>query len=257
MQQALDFCRQHVIRNADIVLTLSDGASEEVRKFFAPNTKRSVFHECDEAFTATEANMLIVFSKMAASGRIVSHSFYGDNQQLGPTILGQAKTFNANWPGMNEFGTQIRTSLMGRLISAGFPLQHLTEQSRMSPIIFAPSNEFLYEDRVTTKADANFDLPAGWHKLVCDVRGDVPADTVLTPEQERLLWIEVPGDNTRRAPTGSKGNWATFSKVMSMIQGPFHELFGSKMNSKVTIFVPYTRQRAIYASAFLKLRSLG
>ncbi|SMR50903.1 unnamed protein product [Zymoseptoria tritici ST99CH_3D1] len=72
-QQAMDFLRAHVLRRGHVILcTANNSASKEIRQNFASrNKKAKVYVEVDEAFTVTEASLLIVFTKGNWVGRIV------------------------------------------------------------------------------------------------------------------------------------------------------------------------------------------
>lgn len=255
--QALNFCRQYVIINADILITtVINCASDEVRKHFATDKKRGIVVECDEAFSIYEQSILVALSTGDWVDRIISVGLYGDDQQLRPSATGKSHMYNAEFPGLNEFGAQLRTPLVARLKIAGFPVHQLTEQSRMHPVVFAPANAFFYNSKCTTMVDdeVKWVLPPFWDRLVRSIH-NCSKDTILSAQQQRLLWLQVSGDTMVQSSTGSKGNWATFSKVFGLIRGPLHKYFGKNMNRQVCILVPYNLQLRTYSAAFAALRS--
>lgn len=254
VKQCMAFNREYVIRNADILLTtVSNCGSEEVRKNFAPNTERVVAVEIDEALTITEPSVLIPLTKLTASSRIISTCQYGDVKQLGPVVLGVMGSFNADWPGLNEFGAQLRTSQMARLIKAGFYCYKLNEQARMAPEVFHPANIMFYDGEIkTTTANKDYSLPDGYDEILRNAAG-YESDSVLTIDQQRLLWLKLPGDSMRVAPSGSKGNHATLWKTIKIAQ-QFSTLFADKTSLKVAIITPYARQRDMYFASIAAMQ---
>lgn len=141
---------------------------------------------------------------------------------------------------------------MERLIRSGFLYNYLLAQARMHRLIFAPANDFYYDSKITSNPDGDFSLRPGWLEFMPKA-GGYPEGSTLSPDQERMLWIEVIGDNTRRAPTGPKGNYATFHHTMQLIKGPRRAMFGAETNSEVDMLTPYSRQRLMYSTAFMEL----
>ncbi|SMY23599.1 unnamed protein product [Zymoseptoria tritici ST99CH_1A5] len=214
------------------------------------NKKAKVYVEVDEAFTVTEASLLIVFTKGNWVGRIVIFSLYGDIKQLKITALSAVHSSDGNSPAFNEFGPQYRFGLFARLIRAGLKRWDPEFQSRMHPACFKLPNIWFYGGSVSSLPPnhASFELPAAYVAGLCELRHLGPNDKALTETQKRMPLITLKGDSCVKAKmVSSKGNFLTASYIFNTIIPMLKNI--KKM---VTLITPYKMQHTLYKSMMFK-----
>ncbi|KAL2069373.1 hypothetical protein VTL71DRAFT_15711 [Oculimacula yallundae] len=128
-----------IMELADMVFcTTTIAASPEVRIF----RKRVKLSAIDEAAACTELKIISVFD---GEGDV---ALSGDDSQLPPTVMSD----NAKWIDStrrcNPMSRQGTMLMIHRLREIGFPYWEQTQQMRMAPGQFDPSNSVIYGNRL-------------------------------------------------------------------------------------------------------------
>lgn len=206
--------------------------------------------ESDECFTSTEPSALIPLSKTGFAPKIISVTYYGDENQLGPVVLGAQRQHGSANLGYNEFGQQLRHTLPKRMVRSGFPVYYLKTQSRCHPAVFAPANKCFYDDKVANphSDDPRFALLPKYQESLRRVLG-VRSSAKLTNNQARLVLFKVENKQpTQRARTSSRSNFSTFDYITQTLVPALQETLGQNVNSDVSIITLYARQAELYNS---------
>lgn len=141
--QAFDRVRELVMRRSKILLATTNGlGSPYIRQYFGsdPNAKIVVLVDASSQDSEIDTWSFLRWQHLANVKGLV---LCGDVDQLEPAAF-STKQF----PRKNEFGQQIKTSLMSRLIAHRFPERFLNEQYRMNPAISRLANIRTYKGRI-------------------------------------------------------------------------------------------------------------
>lgn len=136
LRELLSLARQLVIKRASYICTTPALACEaKIWSVCEKSVKALIF---DEAGRNTEQEIISIVARYPVA---VLKALIGDNQQLPPLV----KTKGLG----TYFEKQYRRSLLDRLMCAGIPYVHLTEQYRMSTDIRTVISNFGYQKKLT------------------------------------------------------------------------------------------------------------
>ncbi|KAK4895776.1 hypothetical protein LTR27_006258 [Elasticomyces elasticus] len=138
------------------------------------------------------------------------------------------------------------------------------KQCNIHPALFAPTNAYFYDGEIESMGDTSkFELPTGWDDMFRTLPG--PDSTMSSPDGlgRRSRWFEIAGDNVQMSgvagPGGlySSGNWQHYLFVLQRLLPALRKLYGKEVFWKVTLVVPYERQRRLYKDEFDRLMKQG
>ncbi|KAK4967368.1 hypothetical protein LTR42_010717 [Elasticomyces elasticus] len=138
------------------------------------------------------------------------------------------------------------------------------KQYNIHPALFGPTNAYFYDGEIESMDDTSkFELPVGWDDMLRTLPG--PDSTMSSPDglERRSRWFEIAGDNVQMSgvagPGGlySSGNWQHHLFVVGTLLPGLRKPYGKEVFWKVTLVVPYERQRRLYKDEFDHLMKHG
>ncbi|KAK5759121.1 hypothetical protein LTS12_010729 [Elasticomyces elasticus] len=127
------------------------------------------------------------------------------------------------------------------------------KQYNIHPALFAPTNAYFYDGEIESMDDASkFELPAGWDDMLRTLPG--LDSTISSPDGlgRRSRWFAIAGDNVQMFGVAGPGelyssaNWQHHLFAVGTLLPALRKLYGNEMFWKVTLVVPYERQRRLY-----------